>query len=145
MPTQEDRIAALEQNMVSRIDFIDAVNRFTLQQAHNASDMSHQVTILLGVTGSQGQDIRTIKEDVSLLKGDVSLLKGDVSTLKGDVSTLKGDVSTLKGDVSTLKGDVSTLKGHLFSLETTVNEHTTRFDRLETLLAQILTRLPEKP
>ena len=30
-------------------------------------------------------------------------------------------------------------------LETTVNEHTARFDRVEALLAQVLTRLPEKP
>src|SRR5436309_10403600 len=117
MPTQEDRIAALEQTTVSRIDFIDAINRLTLQQAQMASDMSHQVAILLGVTGSQGQDIRTIKGDVSVLKGDVSILKGDVSVLKGDVSILKGDVSTLKGDVSALKGDVSTLKGDVSTLK----------------------------
>src|SRR5205823_2153308 len=110
MPTQEDRIAALEQTTVSRIDFIDAINRLTLQQAQMASDMSHQVTILLGATGSQGQDIRTIKGDVSTLKGDVSVLKGDVSVLKEDVNVLKGDVSVLKGDVNVLKGDVSVLK-----------------------------------
>jgi chromosome segregation ATPase len=32
--------------------------------------------------------------------------------------------------------------GHL---ETELSEHTTRFDRLETMLAQVLVRLPEKP
>jgi len=67
MPTQEDRIATLEQATISRIDFIDAINRLTLQQAQNASNMSHEVTILLGITVSQGQDIRTIKEDVNAL------------------------------------------------------------------------------
>ena len=131
MPTQEDRIAALEQTTVSRIDFIDAMNRLTLQQAQMASDMSHQVTILLGVTGSQGQDIRTIK-------GDVNALKGDVSVLKGDVSVLKGDVSILKEDVSALKGDVGVLTERLGRLETKFDEHTS-------LLTQILARLPEKP
>ena len=124
MPTQEDRIAALEQTTVSRIDFIDAINRLTLQQAQMASDMSHQVTILLGVTGSQGQDIRTIKGDVSVLKGDVSVLKGDVSVLKGDVSALKGDVSALTEQFGRLE---------------------TRFDEHTSLLTQILARLPEKP
>ena len=131
MPTQEDRIAALEQTTVSRIDFIDAINRLTLQQAQNASNMSHEVTILLGITVSQGQDIRTIK-------GDVSALKGDVSILKEDVSVLKGDVNALKGDVSILKGDVSTLTERLGRLETKFDEHTS-------LLTQILARLPEKP
>ena len=33
----------------------------------------------------------------------------------------------------------------LNQLEATLSEHTARFDRLETLLAQVLTRLPEKP
>lgn len=31
------------------------------------------------------------------------------------------------------------------SVDQRLNDHTTRFDRVETLLAQILTRLPEKP
>lgn len=68
MPTQEDRITTLEQTTVSRIDFLNAVNKLTLQQAQNASDTYHELTILLGVTGSQGKDIKAIKEDVSSIK-----------------------------------------------------------------------------
>jgi chromosome segregation ATPase len=173
MPTQEDRITTLEQTTVSRIDFIDAMNRLTLQQAQMASDMSHQVTILLGVTASQGQDIRTIKGDVSTLKGDVSVLKADVSILKedvsvlkadvsilkedvsvlkadvsilkGDVSVLKADVSILKGDVSVLKADVSILKGDVSTLTEHLGRLETKFDEHTSLLTQILARLPEKP
>lgn len=130
MPTQEERIAVLEQTTVSRIDYINGVNRLMLQMAQNASDTSHELTILLGVTGSQGQDIKILKEDVSTLKVDVS-------TLKEDMKVLRVDVSTLKGDVSTLKGDVSDIKKRLDLLETRANEHTT-------LLTQILARLPEK-
>ena len=103
MPTQEERIAALEQTTISRIDFLNAVNRVMLQQAQSTSETYHEITILLGVVGSQGQDIKTIKEDVSTLKGDVSLIKERLT------------------------------------------EHTARFDHLETLLAQVLARLPEKP
>jgi hypothetical protein len=34
----------------------------------------------------------------------------------------------------------------LLNAHTTIlNEHTARFDRLETMLAEVLTRLPEKP
>ncbi len=124
MPTQEERIAALEQTTISRIDFLNSVNRLALQQAQSANDTYHELTILLGVTGSQGQDIKAIKEDVS--------------TLKEDVGTLKEDVGTLKEDVSALKEDVGTLKKHLGSVETTLSEHTV-------LLTQILARLPEKP
>src|SRR5258708_3129098 len=89
MPTQEDRIAALEQTTVSRIDFLNAINKLTLQQAQNASDTYHEITILLGVTGSQGQDIRAIKEDVSIMKEDVSIMKEDVSTIKGRLVSLE--------------------------------------------------------
>lgn len=82
MSTQEDRIAAFEQTMVPRIDLINAVNRVTLQQAQTASDLSHERTILLGVTGSQGQDIKIIKGDVSTLKEDVSDIKDRLGRLE---------------------------------------------------------------
>lgn len=130
MAGYDERLAALEQSMLPRIDFINAINKLSLQQAQSANDVYHEVTILLGVVGSQGQDIKTLKGDVSVLKEDVSALKGDVSVLKGDVSALKGDVSVLKGDVSVLKEDMHTVKGVLDS-------HTE-------LLTQILARLPEK-
>ena len=68
MPTQEERIAALEQTTISRIDFLNSVNRLALQQAQSANDTYHELTILLGVTGSQGQDIKAIKEDVGTIK-----------------------------------------------------------------------------
>ena len=89
MSTQEDRITALEQNTVSRIDFINSINRISLQHAQHSSDMSHQVTILLGVVGSQGQDIRTIKEDISVIKEDVSTIKGRLSSLETRIGSLE--------------------------------------------------------
>lgn len=124
MPTQEERITELEQKTVSRIDFLNAISKLQLQHAQSSNDTYHELTILLGVVGSQGRDIKILKEDVS--------------AIKEDVSTLKGDVSILKGDVSTLKEDVGTIKERLGSLETKFAEHTT-------LLTQILARLPEKP
>ncbi len=96
MSNYEERIAILEQTSVSRIDFLNAVNRVMLQQAQSTSETYHEITILLGVAGSQERDIKIIKEDVSLIKERL-------------------------------------------------NEHTTRFDHLETLLTQVLARLPEKP
>src|SRR6266853_316800 len=120
MPTQEERIAALEQTTVSRIDFLNSVNRLALQQAQNASDTYHEITILLGVTESQGQDIKTIKEDVS---------------------TLKEDVRAIKEDVSTFKERFVSLETKLSEHTTVLKEHTARFDHLETLITQILVRL----
>ena len=72
MPTQEERIAALEQTTISRIDFLNSVNRLALQQAQNANDTYHELTILLGVTGSQGQDIKAIKEHLGSIETTLS-------------------------------------------------------------------------
>ena len=116
MTTLEERVTVLEQTAVSRIDYINGVNRLMLQMAQNASDTSHELTILLGVTGSQGQDIKILKEDVK---------------------ALKEDVATLQGDVSDIKKQLEGVDQRLDRLETRANEHTT-------LLMQILTRLPEK-
>jgi len=172
MTTLEERVTVLEQTAVSRIDYINGVNRLMLQMAQNASDTSHELTILLGVTGSQGQDIKILKEDVKALKEDVATLQGDVSVLKEDVSVLKRDVATLQrdvsvlkedvsvlkrdvatlqGDVSVLKRDVATLQGDVSDIKKQLEGVDQRLDRLETranehttLLMQILTRLPEK-
>jgi len=151
MTTLEERVTVLEQTAVSRIDYINGVNRLMLQMAQNASDTSHELTILLGVTGSQGQDIKILKEDVKALKEDVATLQGDVSVLKEDVSVLKRDVATLQGDVSVLKRDVATLQGDVSDIKKQLEGVDQRLDRLETranehttLLMQILARLPEK-
>ncbi|GEM_PF-1316541 len=165
MPTLEERVTVLEQATVSRIDYINGVNRLMLQMAQNASDTSHELTMLLGVTGSQGQDIKILKEDVralkedvatlqvdvSVLKEDVRALKEDVATLQVDVSVLKEDVKALKGDVATLQVDMSVLKEDVSILKADVSDIKKRLDRLETradehtaLLMQILARLPEK-
>lgn len=78
MSNYEERIAILEQTSVSRIDFLNAVNRVMLQQAQSTSETYHEITILLGVAGSQERDIKIIKEDVNTLKGDVSVIKEEL-------------------------------------------------------------------
>jgi seryl-tRNA synthetase len=86
MPTQEERIAALEQTTISRIDFLNSVNRLALQQAQSANDTYHELTILLGVTGSQGQDIKAIKEDVGAIKEDVGTIKERLGSVETTLS-----------------------------------------------------------
>ncbi len=82
MPTQEERLTALEQSVA-------ASQKFQQQAAAHIRETEENTTILLGVIRSQGQDIRRMIERLDMIE--------------------------------------------------------TRFDRVETLLAQILARLPEKP
>jgi len=50
--------------MLPRIEFINAMNKFTLQQAQDASNVSHELTMLLGIASSQNQDIREVKNSL---------------------------------------------------------------------------------
>ena len=64
MPTQEERLAALEQEI--RIAF---------------QDTNHALTMLKGVIGSQGQDIKRIMQDIEkLVQGQEVLVIGQEGT-----------------------------------------------------------------
>ena len=115
MPTQEDRIAALEREvamleLLRSQDERKAEEAIPLVQTRHMREINENPTILLGVTSSQGGDIKVIKEDVSSVKDRLERLE-----------TKSNDQTAL------------------------LNEHTGRFDHVEALLTQILARLPEKP
>src|SRR5437764_14597774 len=66
--TTEERLTALESDRA-------ILNRIASEQLLRLRDLEHNVTILVGVQGSQGQDIRAMKADVSAMKADVSAIK----------------------------------------------------------------------
>jgi chromosome segregation ATPase len=59
--TTEERLTALESDRA-------ILNRIASEQLLRLRDLEHNVTILVGVQGSQGQDIRAMKADVSAIK-----------------------------------------------------------------------------
>lgn len=108
MSTYEDRIVSLERKVAAlelRRLYDEGLARENTpaEQGHNLREINENMTMLLGVVGSQERDIKTIQEDVS------------------------------------------SIKDRLDRLETKSDQHTRRFDRVDTLLTQILARLPEKP
>ncbi len=58
---------------------------------------------------------------------------------------IKGLTEDTVKRLMTMRQDISELKTTLGEHTKVLSEHTIRFDRLETLLTQILARLPEKP
>jgi hypothetical protein len=73
VPTQEDRIAALERKvavleLLRSQDERKAEEALPPAQARHMREINENLTILLGVTSSQGRDIKVIKEDVSSIK-----------------------------------------------------------------------------
>jgi hypothetical protein len=114
VPTQEDRISALERKvamleLLRSQDERQAEGAIPPAQAHNMREINENITILLGVTSSQGGDIKVIKEDVSSIKDRLDRLE-----------TKSNEQTAL------------------------LNEHSGRFDHVEALLTQILARLPDK-
>jgi hypothetical protein len=114
VPTQEDRIAALERK-VAMLELLRSHDERKVEealppaQAHHMREINENLTILLGVTSSQGVDIKVIKEDASSIKDRLDQLE-----------TQSHEQTAL------------------------LNAHTGRFDHVETLLTQILARLPKQ-
>jgi hypothetical protein len=48
-------------------------------QEYAVRDARHEITILVGVVGDQGRDIKVIKEDLSAVKEDLSTFKVSVN------------------------------------------------------------------
>lgn len=66
MATQEERLAALEQNTT-----------------RNIHDLQANTTILLGIAQSQGQDIRRILQQLSIMDGRLNLVDGRLNIMDG--------------------------------------------------------------
>jgi chromosome segregation ATPase len=115
VPTQEDRITALERK-VAMLELLRSQDQRKAEealppaQARTMKEINENLTILLGVTSSQGRDIKVIKEDTSSIKERLYRLE-----------TQSTEHTAL------------------------LNEHSGRFDHVDALLTQILARLPEKP
>src|SRR6185312_1863882 len=88
MPTQEERLAAVEQNLI----------QFKTETIRAYQDMAMQMTMLKGLT----------------------------ETTIGRLASMQWQIDQ-----------------RFNAVDATLHEHTTRFDHLETLLSQILARLPE--
>ena len=80
VPTQEDRIAALERK-VAMLELLRSQDERKAEEAippaqtHHMREINENLTILLGVTSSQGGDIKVIKEDVSSIKDRLDRLE----------------------------------------------------------------------
>jgi polyhydroxyalkanoate synthesis regulator phasin len=147
MSTYEDRIANLERKIAT-------LEQTVWQQAQTVKDRTHESAIMLGVLTD---DVRLLKESVTSIRirmneGFTNLnrdlysmeekLNKRFTSLEGRFTSLEGRFVSLEEKVDKRFGSVETgLHEHTIVL----SEHTARFDRVETLLTQILARLPEKP
>ncbi len=80
MPTQEERLTALEQ---AQAKFGEAVN-----------DLNHHVTILIGVASREEWDIRELKGSFRAIDGRMGSLEGHMGSLEGRMGSLEGRFET---------------------------------------------------
>src|SRR5438045_655246 len=132
MPTPEERLTTLEYNL----------DQFKAEATTYYQEMAMQVTMSKGLTEDAVKRLMQLRVQVdkrfNSTDQQLAGVKQDLSGVKQDLSGVKQDLSGVKQDLSGVKQDIS--------------DHTTRLDRLETkvdvvqtTLAQILARLPEKP
>ena len=80
VPTQDDRLAALERK-VAMLELLRSQDERKAEetlppvQARTMKEINENLTILLGVTSSQGGDIRVIKADTSSIKDRLDRLE----------------------------------------------------------------------
>ena len=117
MPTQEERLTTLEYNL----------DQFKAEATTYYQEMAMQVTITRGLTEDAVKRLMQLRVQVDKR----------FNSTDQQLDEVKQDLSGVKQDLSGVKQDLS--------------DHTTRLDRLETkvdvvqtTLAQILARLPEK-
>ena len=94
MPTQEERLTALEQ---SQAKFGEAIN-----------DLNHHVTILIGVASREEWDIRELKGSFRAIDGRMGSLEGRMGSLEGHLGSLEGRMGSLEGRMGSLEGRFET-------------------------------------
>jgi len=80
MPTQEERLTALEQ---AQAKFGEAIN-----------DLNHHVTILISVASREEWDIRELKSSFRAIDGRIGSLEGRMGSLEGRMGSLEGRFET---------------------------------------------------
>jgi hypothetical protein len=128
MQTQEERLTMLEQSFG------------TMQREIGTSirALNENSTILLGLFQTQLQTTKQTAFSVEMMKVRMELLetKFDAHTaLLNEHTRMLNEHARILGEHTGILNEHTRILG----------EHTTRFDRLETMLTQVLARLPEKP
>jgi chromosome segregation ATPase len=132
MATYDERIAALEKDAATmKRDII-----------YKLDDTNSALTMIRGVAGSQGNDIKEIKNRVKVI--DVHL-DGIDTRLEG----LKEEVRAIRDQQNGQGQAIKEIGRHLEAFEERVEERFTsleqRFTSVEGTLTQILQRLPNPP
>ena len=135
MPTQEERLSALEQTVA-------VLNR-------GIWDINHNETILLGMAVKQGENIQGMMASLATLNEHFSIQDGRIDTLDGRIDTLDGHIETLDGRLGAFEQNVNnrfeTLEGRFGTLEQSVDSRFEGQDKKLDQIVLLLNTLISKP
>jgi chromosome segregation ATPase len=86
--------------------------------------------------------IEELSEDMQASFKQLSTYLGKIEERFERVET---NITGMKTDITSIKTDITGMKTSINEHTQLLNEHTARFGRLETLLIQVLERLPKAP
>ena len=146
MPTQEERLNTLEYNL----------DQFKAEATTYYQEMAMQVTMTKGLTEDAVKRLMQLRiqidkrfsstdQQLTGVKQDLTDVKQDLTGVKQDLAGVKQDLAGVKQDLTGVKQDLTGVKQDLTGVKQDISNHTTRLDRIETLLTQILARLPKAP
>jgi len=128
MPTQEERLTALERNFTA----------FQKEAGQHIRETEENTTIMLGVMRSQGQDIKRAVQRLETIDERLETMDERLDAIEQRLNPVEQHLETIDGRLNAIDGRLDAMEQRFDRLETKFDEHTV-------LLTQILARLPEKP
>jgi len=125
LPTPEERLTILEYHL----------DQFKAEATTYYQEMAMQVTMSKGLTEDAVKRLMQLRVQVDKRFNSTDQQLAEV---KQELAGVKQDLGVVRQDLAGVKHDISEHTTHLDRLETKV-------DTVQTTLAQILARLPEKP
>ncbi len=128
MPTQEERLTALEQKTAAHIQ-----------------EMDENFTIMVGVIRHQGQDIKRIFQRIETMDESLSTINQRLETVDENLNIFNQRLETVDESLGIFNQRLETTVKRLNTIEERLDRIETSSDEQTTLLTQILARLPKAP
>ncbi len=118
MPTQEDRLATLERKVAAMelqrlYDERKALENTPSEQAHNYSEINHNLAMLLGIASGQEHAIRLMQGDLGIIRERVEHQGEDIKAIKDDLGIIK---ERIEQRFTSLEGKFEQVLQHLAAL-----------------------------
>src|SRR5690348_16835166 len=151
MPTQEERLTKLE------FDF----DQFKAEATTYYQEMAMQVTMTKGLTedavkrlmqlriqvdkrfDSTGQQLIEMKQELVGVKQELAGTQQGLVGVKQELAGTQQGLAGVKQELAGTQQELVGVKQELAGVKQDISDHTTRLDRIETLLTQVLSRLPK--